>query len=176
MAKAHPEPVKTLSGSAFHMWRCIVAVAQADGQVSDAELSCLSRIFADLQKADAVSKDQMAVFGEDLVPPGPDIARLLPQVTDPGDRRLVFYFGGLMAQADGEMDPREDAILKKIGAAGKLSEKQIADYLAEAQEYCAEQSFLASLRASEIREKSGFRAVVNRLLQRLALLPPDAPQ
>lgn len=161
-----------LPDSTFNLWRCVIAVAQSDGQVSDAELSHLQRIFADLEKAYDVTPQQMTVFGEDLIPPGEDIAKLLPQVTEAADRKVLFYFGGLMAQSDGEMAPKEDAILRKIGCAGKLPEEQVNAYLAEAHEYIAEKVFLDSLKESQISHKSVFREVVESLLERLALLKP----
>lgn len=172
MTETSEQQAPPLPDSTFHLWRCVIAVAQADGQVSDAELSHLKRIFAELEKAYKVTPQQMTVFGEDLIPPGTGIATLLPRVTEAADRKVLFYFGGLMAQSDGEMAPKEDAILRKIGCAGKLPEEQVSAYLAEAHEYVLEKAFCTSLEESHISHKSAFREVVESLLERLALLKP----
>jgi uncharacterized membrane protein YebE (DUF533 family) len=156
-----------LDDSAFHMWRCVIAVAHADSEVGDAELSYLTRVFAD----HGLSADQRTALGEDLLPPGPDIALLLPKVTQTAHREQLFYFGGLMAQQDGEIDPREEAILRKIGA-GHLTPQQMSAWLDEAKQAIENRKFREALKASEVKKGSGFKAVVDAFLVRIALLPP----
>jgi len=167
-AAAKPE---TLGESAFNMWRCVIAVAHADAEVKDAELEYLNQAFAGLRRDNALSPAQVAALGEDLLPPGPDISAVLPKVTEKEHREQLFYFGGLMAQQDGEIDPREEAILRKIGA-GHLTPEQMAAYLDEAKEALYSQKFLAALRESRIARGSGFRAVIDAFLAKIALLPP----
>src|SRR5262245_8041020 len=95
-----------LNDSAFNKWRCVIAIAHADTEVKDTELEYITRAFAGLP----LSAAQAAALGEDLLPPGPDIAAVLPKVTETEHRKMLLYFGGLMAQQDGDIDPREEAI------------------------------------------------------------------
>jgi len=156
-----------LNDSAFNKWRCIIAIAHADTEVKDSELEYITRAFAGLP----LSAEQTAALGEDLLPPGPDIAAVLPKVTDTEHRKELLFFGGLMAQADGDIDPREEAILRKIGA-GHLTQKQVSAYLDEAKQALENARFRAALKESEVAKGSGFRAIVDAFIKKIALLPP----
>jgi tellurite resistance protein len=164
----------SLSDSTFHMWRCVIAVAQADGEVEDAELDYLGRVISGLRRDYRLTAEQSAILGEDLVPPAANLSQLLPHVTAQEDREQLFYFGALMAQADGEIEPGEEAILRKLGG-GTLSEQQMAAYLDEARHVMSEKKFHADLAAARANQPKGLRGIVRRLLERLALNPPDEP-
>ncbi|TAL29532.1 MAG: hypothetical protein EPN97_13305 [Alphaproteobacteria bacterium] len=104
-----------LPTSTYYMLRCVVAVASADNVIKEQELLFLRALLAHFKRHMVVSADQVNQLKEDLRHHQP-IDALLPYVTERGDREQLILFAGLLAQADGDMAPAEEAILQKIRA------------------------------------------------------------
>lgn len=106
------EPV---SHSLFYMWRCVIVIAHADGQVQQAELDYLRRIFGNMDRAYGLSAEQKSILEDDIARPK-RMGDLLPQINDPYYRSQLIYFAGILAHVDGQLHPDEAAILKKLRA------------------------------------------------------------
>jgi hypothetical protein len=104
-----------LPQSTFYMLRCVVAVASADNIIKEQELLFLRALLSHFKRHMVVSADQVNLLKEDIRVHQP-IDALLPYVTERGDREQLILFAGLLAQADGDVAPAEEAILQKIRA------------------------------------------------------------
>lgn len=109
----HHKTGEPVSHSMFYMWRCVIVVAHADGKVQQAEKDYLRRIFGNMDRAYGLSAQQKQTLEDDMVNPK-RMGELLPQINDPYYRSQLIYFAGLLAHADGELHPNEEAILKKL--------------------------------------------------------------
>ena len=101
---------RPLNDSLFAMWRCVVAVAHADGILHDKEEAHFQKLFADLGGAIDIPPAQAAQLIADLKQPQ-DIASLLPTVTDAEQRCLLVNFAHVVAHVDGELHPEEAKLL-----------------------------------------------------------------
>ncbi len=97
-----------ISDSTFQMLRCVITVAHADHVVKESERAFLRTLVAHVERGLLLTPQHMARLEEDLRVPQ-DIDGLLPGVTDRSDREQLVLFAGLLAQADGEMHPDEEA-------------------------------------------------------------------
>jgi len=104
-----------ISDSTFQMLRCVITVAHADHVVKESERAFLRTLVAHVERGLVLTPAHLARLEEDLRDPQ-DIDALLPLVTERSDREQLVLFAGLLAQADGEMHPNEEAILRKIKA------------------------------------------------------------
>ncbi len=96
------------------MWRCIIAVAHADGVVSPAERSYLTNVFQKMEERRGLTAEQKHILLADIEQPQ-DIAVLLPQINDPVYRAQLIDFARVLAYKDG-LHPSEDVLLKKLHA------------------------------------------------------------
>ena len=114
--------------SQFYMWRCVVAMAHADGMVHEEEKKYLEKIFSNLEKRTTISSEQSNILDADLTEPK-DVADLLPHINDPAFRSQVVYFARLLAYKDGELCPSEEKLLKKlhVSVAGDLNMEAIRE-------------------------------------------------
>lgn len=95
--------------SHFNMIRCMIAMAHIDGRVSDEERDYI----AGLRLRLPLNSEQASVLDEDLSFP-PNIADLLPGITDLKYRAQIICFSRLMAYKDGEFHPREKELLSML--------------------------------------------------------------
>jgi tellurite resistance protein len=102
-----------LPESTFYMLRCVVAIARADNIVKQEELLFIRALVSHFKRHTQISPQQMAQLKEDLKFHQP-IEALLPHVTDKGDREQLVLFAGLLAQADGDVHPSEEELLRRI--------------------------------------------------------------
>ncbi|MEZ0223781.1 MAG: PH domain-containing protein [Alphaproteobacteria bacterium] len=102
-----------LPQSTFYMLRCVVAVASADNIIKEQELLFLRALLAHYKRHMVVSTEQVNQLKEDIRVHQP-IDALLPYVTERSDREQLILFAGLLSQADGDIQPAEEAILQKI--------------------------------------------------------------
>ena len=163
-----PPPVvvgQPLSESAFYMWRCIIAVAQADGAVQDAELEYLNKVFAGMERDSMLSRDQHETLGEDLVTPQ-NIGSLLKHVTDHGDRHQLVYFAALMAQSNGELDPGEEAIIRTISA-GEMKDAETDQLIKDVRKALDDLHMKEALAKAYAERPRGLRAVVRMVLNKI---------
>jgi uncharacterized tellurite resistance protein B-like protein len=104
---------KTLDDSLFNMWRCVIAIAHADGKVQDEERDYLTKIIANLDRVYGLSEEQRSAFAKDLAQPA-QISEFLPKVTNPAHRSQLIYFGENLVWADGELSAEEEAVVKML--------------------------------------------------------------
>lgn len=155
------QPVST---STFYMWRCVIAIAHADGMIQTSERIYIQKIIDNMDRAYGLTAEQKATFASDLnASKTQSIPDLLRHINDPAVRGQLIYFGGLLARADGVMDPREEAILKKLHAdqMASLDMKQIRASAAEA---VASETFRHDLAQQELRPQGGLIAIIDRLM------------
>lgn len=160
---------KPVSTSTFYMWRVIIAIAHADGMLHEQERSYLTRIFANMDRVYGLTDEQRKTFAGDLASPrAQSIPDLMRYINDPAARGQVIYFGGLLARADGVMDPREDEILKKLHA-DQMASLDMDQIRADTKKAVADEMFRHDLKMSEIRPQRGLVAVLDSLLLRLGI-------
>lgn len=99
--------------SKFMMWRCITVMAHADGIVDKAESDYLLNIFSNMHKTGIINKDALETLENDLSNEQ-NVFDLLKNINDPNYRAQVIYFARLLAYKDGELNPSEDLMLKKL--------------------------------------------------------------
>lgn len=100
-----------VSTSKFYMFRCLAAIAHADGIVCDEERAYLMALITH----NPFSDEQKATLLNDL-DQAQKIENLLPYINDPVYRGQIAYFARIMAFKDGNLDPSEEDILNKLEA------------------------------------------------------------
>ena len=93
------------------MWRCVIALAHADGGIDADERQYLNRIFKGMHRAYAVTPEQDRIFAEDIKTPQ-KFGDLLRYINDPEYRGLLVYYGHILAHTGGIPRPTEEDILK----------------------------------------------------------------
>lgn len=147
----------------FMMWRCVIVIAHADGEVQPEEREYLRRIFGNMDRAYGLSEAQKRQLEDDLVNPK-QMRDLLPQINDPYYRSQLIYFAGLLAHSDKTLHPSEDAILKKLRA-DQLASLDMDQIRKDVKEAVADEMFDHDMKISELRPKSFiFRAIDSLLL------------
>jgi len=101
-----------VSTGKFYMLRCVIAMAHADGIVTDAERAYISGIINRLN----LTADQRKTFDNDLFK-AQKIEDLLPHINEPRFRGQVVDFARIMAFKDGHLHPSEKELLDKLHAA-----------------------------------------------------------
>lgn len=149
--------------SQFYMWRCVIALAHADGMVQQGERDYLSRVFGNM----ALTDEQRRIFHADMAT-AQDIGQLLAHINEPEWRGQLVYFAGLLARADGVLDPQEDIILKKLRA-DQMSSLDMEQIRADVKKAVANEMFRHDLKMSELRPQGGLSAIVDSLLLRLGI-------
>jgi uncharacterized tellurite resistance protein B-like protein len=151
----------------FYMWRVVIAIAHADGVVQDEERAYLTKIFANMDRVYGLTPEQKKAFAEDLEKPQ-KIADLMPYINDPECRGQLIYFGGLLARADGVLDPREDDILKKLRA-DQLASLHMDEIRAHAKQVVADEMFRHDLAKAQLHPAGTFYSVLDHWLMRLGI-------
>ncbi|HYD18466.1 MAG TPA: DUF533 domain-containing protein [Patescibacteria group bacterium] len=157
------QPLAPVGHSQFYMWRCVVALAHADGRVAPAERDYLNGVFSRMNLTAA----QKSTFHDDLANPQ-DLPALLRQINEPEWRGQLIYFGGLLARADGDLDPSEDAILKKLHA-DQLASLDMEQIRRDVKKAVDDEMFRHDLKMSELRPHGNLAAVIDSLLLRLGI-------
>jgi uncharacterized membrane protein YebE (DUF533 family) len=153
-----------VSNSTFYMWRCVIAIAHADGMIQEQERAYIQKIIDNMDRVYGLTAEQKAAFASDLNASRPqNIADLLRNINDPAIRSQLVYFGGLLARADGVVDPREDDILKKLRA-DQLANLDMNQIRAHTQEAVASETFRYDIAQQELRPQGGLIAILDRLL------------
>ncbi len=101
--------------SKLYMWRCVVAMAHADGIIHQDEKDYLLTMFGNMRARAGMPDEYYAILTEDLQSPQ-DVANLLPYINEPVYRGQVVYFARLLAYIDGELHPAEEKLLNKLHA------------------------------------------------------------
>ncbi|MFP4313844.1 MAG: DUF533 domain-containing protein [Alphaproteobacteria bacterium] len=98
-----------VGNSQFHMIRCVVAMAHADGIVCDKEIEHIENLIARMP----FNAEQKSTLRHDLKE-RQNVSSLLAHINDPKYRGQVVYFARLLAYKDGELHPSEEALLKRM--------------------------------------------------------------
>jgi len=108
-AEATPEEKNRVSDDQFHMIRCLIAMAHADGVVSKEE-----RIYVEaLMQRVSLTPDQKDIIFLDLSTPQ-NVGDILGNIHDLKFRAQIMYFARIMAYKDGVFHPREEDLLDKL--------------------------------------------------------------
>ncbi|TAL27996.1 MAG: TerB family tellurite resistance protein [Alphaproteobacteria bacterium] len=113
MSPAAPRSGKKISDSLFNMWRCVIALAHADGEVQSEERAYIERIIGNLDRVYGLSPEQKKIFEDELQHAG-DLKELLPHVKEPQDRASLVYFADIIVWADGTLSEEEEKLLKQL--------------------------------------------------------------
>jgi uncharacterized membrane protein YebE (DUF533 family) len=167
MTQTAPQSGETLSTSMYYMWRCVVAIAHADGRVADEERVYLKKVFDGMQRAYGMTAEQRATLEADLSAPQ-SISGLLPYINDPAARGQLVYFAGLLAHADGVLAPEEDTILKKLHA-GQMASLDMEKIRADVKQHVDDEMWKHELAMGQIRPQSGLGAIIDALLLRMGI-------
>lgn len=101
------------NNSKFYMWRCVTAMAHADGFVDRNEVDHLKGIFDKMFAKEALNQEKYDVLINDLAEEQ-NISSLFAQINDPKYRAQVIHFARLLAYKDGEFSPSEEQLLKRL--------------------------------------------------------------
>jgi tellurite resistance protein len=104
---------KKISESLFYMWRCVIALAHADGEVQAEERAYIERIIGNLDRVYGLTPEQKKTYADDLAT-APKLAELLPHVKEPQDRASLVYFADIIVWADGTLSAEEEKLLKQL--------------------------------------------------------------
>ncbi|MBI1216122.1 MAG: hypothetical protein GC185_09930 [Alphaproteobacteria bacterium] len=168
MSTTQPQiPNQPVSNSTFYMWRCIIAIAHADGTVQPEEYKYIERIIANMDRVYGLSDEQKQTFEEDFKTPQ-NISDLLPQINDPQVRAQLIYFGGLLAHADGVVTPEEDAILKKLHA-DQMAGLDMDQIRKQVSEHVADEMFHYDIQRSMDRPQKGWFRLLDAFMLRLGI-------
>jgi tellurite resistance protein len=160
---------KPIDTSTFYMWRCVIAIAHADGRVQDQERAYLQKIFANMDRVYGLTAEQKTTFAKDIDSASmQSIPELLSHINDPGCRSQVIYFGGLLARADGVLDPREDDILKKLRA-DQMTGIDMQQIHAHVKEAVASEMFRYDLAQQALRPQDGLSGMLDSLMLRTGI-------
>jgi len=149
------------------MWRCVIALAHADGLVQQQERDYINRIIANMDRVNGLTEEQKKTFAADLETPH-SIAELLPYINDPQWRGQLIYFAGMLARADGVLDPREDDIIKKLRA-DQLASLHLDEIRAHAKAVTADELFKHEMAMNALRPQGGLMGMLDALLLRLGI-------
>lgn len=96
--------------SQFYMWRCVIAMAHADGKVAPEERQFVEEKINRFKTVYDITDEQVQTLLSDLETPQ-DVADMLRHINNPQFRGQTIYFARLLAFADGEIDPSEQSLL-----------------------------------------------------------------
>lgn len=91
------------------MWRCVVALAHADGIVKQQEREYLNQTFSNMPLSDA----QYQTLVEDMSTPQ-NINDFFKYIEKPEHRAQMIYFARILAFKDGEFHPNEKMLMEKL--------------------------------------------------------------
>lgn len=96
-----------ISESRFYMWRAVVAMIHADEVVKPHEINF---IFESTKNV-PFNAEQRQIVSEDIETPR-DIQEMFGKITNPRDKEEFFHLARAVAWSDGDLDVREESILK----------------------------------------------------------------
>lgn len=103
-----------ISESRFNMWRAVVSMIHADGVVMPQEINCVLEYTRDIP----FSEEQRRVIERDISLPQP-VRELFARITSPRDREYFFHLARAVSWSDGDLDEREEALLRELGILGQ---------------------------------------------------------
>lgn len=97
--------------SKLALWRSAIAIAYADGKITNSERALLH----DYMQGHAFSDEQVAIIDNDLAN-GVDINTVFDGITDKHDRAHLINFARVLVHIDGDFDDAEQKIMEYITA------------------------------------------------------------
>lgn len=97
--------------SKFYMFRCLVAMAHADGHFADSERAYIEKFMN--HEHVPLDDEQRRLLLDDMQNPK-NISDLLPYINDPKYRSQLPYFARIMAYKDGVLQPSEEQLLEHM--------------------------------------------------------------
>lgn len=104
---------KPLSTGMFYMWRCLVAIAHADGKLQKEELDYFEKLFDNLLQYFDLTQEQRDAFADDLYTPQ-SVDALFSRINEPEPRDILIGFAEELAWLDGVLDAKEEDILNRL--------------------------------------------------------------
>ncbi len=98
-----------LSESEFYKWRCLVALAHADGKIALEEINMIKLQFRKQQFGAA----QLKVLNQDLAQPQ-DFKTLYEHVTEKADREELLQLAHTLFWSDSDFDDAEQRLYEYI--------------------------------------------------------------
>jgi uncharacterized membrane protein YebE (DUF533 family) len=160
-------PNQPVSTSTFYMWRCIIAIAHADGTVQPEERAYIEKIIANMDRVYGLTDAQKKTFEEDFKTPQ-SIPELITHINDPQVRAQLIYFGGLLAHADGHVAPEEDIILKKLHA-DQMAGLDMEQIRKQVKEHVDDEMFHHDLQQSMLRPQKGLFRLLDAFMLRFGI-------
>ena len=156
MTQASPNaaPKKAVSPSMLNMLSAIIVIIHADGVVHEKELEFFNRIVDGIGSAYDLMPAHRKMLEAELASPK-TLDAVLPHITDPEYKSLLFYFGQILAWSDGGLPAAETALLNKIHA--ELTGFDTAETMAQIRQDMAE----------ELQRRKAQPATMNPLLYAL---------
>ncbi len=105
---------QAISDSRFNMWRAVVSMIHVDGIVTPHEVNCILEFTRDIPFND----EQRGVIERDISSPSP-VRDLFSQISSPRDREYFFHLARAVSWSDGDLDAREEALLRELGVIGQ---------------------------------------------------------
>lgn len=102
-----------LTSGMFYMWRCLLALAWADGSCGEEETAYFAKVFDNLARYYDLTQEQRNALAGDLEHPGDAIA-FFTHINEPEAREMLVVFAHDLAKLDGEIHPNEEEILKRL--------------------------------------------------------------
>jgi uncharacterized tellurite resistance protein B-like protein len=106
---------QTFSKSQFYMWRAVIAIAHADGEVQAEERAYIARVISNLDRVYGLTPAQKKAFTDDIETPQ-KIEDMVKEIDEPQYRGMLITLGETMVWADGVVTEDEEAIMKKLHA------------------------------------------------------------
>jgi uncharacterized membrane protein YebE (DUF533 family) len=106
---------QTFSKSQFYMWRAVISIAHADGEIQAEERAYIARIISNLDRVYGLTQEQKKAFTDDLVKPQ-KIEDMVKEIDEPQYRGMLITLGETIVWADGLVTEDEEAVLKKLHA------------------------------------------------------------
>ena len=139
-----------VSTSKFYMFRCLIALAHADGVFCNEERAYMTAFINHLP----FTNEQEEILHNDFDKPE-DVGSLLKYVNDKTYRTQILYFARLMAYKDGILSPDEDLLLKKIRSE-VVDEEQLGELKEQAREAAQFDFAEHNINIEELRPKGFF--------------------
>ena len=113
MTQEQMNPESGISNSKLSMFRCMLAIAHADGIYCDEEQGYMRTMMGNQNPP--LSEEQREILEDDMANPKA-LGDILPEIDEPEYRGQVVYFARLMAYKDGELHPNEDDLIERLHA------------------------------------------------------------
>lgn len=154
---------RNFNESKLYMWRTIIAIAHADGNVCEDERIYLEGVIDRMKNSAGLNNEEYSTLRQDLNQ-AQDPMEMLTHVEEPRYRGQILYFAHLLAGKDGSVCDSEQAVLDKLE--NEISKAINIDPIGEQ----AREDLRAALDESEhASQTGGLGSVIDRFLMSIGL-------